>query len=199
MNIDFEVKIINLKTRPERLSKTIDELHKIDVTCCQAFPAFIGESIGTKKSHLACLKGEGPLLILEDDAVFEPGALDTMKRAISQLPDDWDMLWLGANVKAPATRYSKNLFHVTHGVHATHSILYSAKGREAAPRLYSQDASEYGSTSFDHWLFIKGLGMMNCYVVWPMIAFQRAGFSDIRLAYKDYREEMLNNQRLNMA
>jgi GR25 family glycosyltransferase involved in LPS biosynthesis len=198
MNADFEVKIINLKTRPERLRKTFGELHKIDVTCCQVFNAFPGGNGGLNKSHLSCLKGNGSLLILEDDVVFEPGALKILKKAISQLPDDWDLMYLGTNVKTPATRHSANLFHVTYGVHATHSVLYSHKGREVLLRLYHQAGDEAMEIPFDHWLYVKGLNLMNCYVVWPMIAFQCSNYSDLRLDYMDYRGEMIENQKLNM-
>ena len=194
--IDFKVKIISLETRPERLQAALSELPKIGVTEYEWFPAFTGGALGCDKSHNACLAGEGPLLILEDDVVFEPGAFERMNKAICQLPDDWDILYLGANVKAPASRHSDNLFRVRSGVHTTHAMLYSAKGRQSMHDLYHP--GEKDIPTIDHWLYTEGLNLMNCYVVWPMIAYQRADHSDIRLAYYDYKQEMMDNQKLHM-
>jgi len=195
--VKFEVKIISLEARPERLQATIEELPKIGITDYEWFPAICGGARGCDKSHHACLKGEGPILILEDDVVFEDGSLETMNKAVSQLPPDWDILYLGANVKAPASRQSDNLFRVLKSVHTTHAMLYSAKGRQNMHDLYDAETGS-GIGTIDHWLYMVGLGLMNCYVVWPMIAFQRADYSDIRLKYFDYKEEMLRHQKMNM-
>ncbi len=196
--VRFDTTIISLAIRPDRLKATIDELPKIGVTDYEWFPAYEGGNIGCSKSHCECLKGEGSILVLEDDAVFEPDSLEIMNKAISQLPDDWDMLYLGANVKAKATRYSDNLFSVRSGVHCTHAMLWSDKGRKSMSELFDPERDSLEFVVIDHWLYMKGLGLMNCYVVWPMIAYQRAGHSDIRLAYYDYKEEMMNHQKINM-
>ena len=63
---------------------------------------------------------------------------------------------------------------------------------------YKKYVTKEGVWPIDHWLYLTGLELLNAYVVWPMIAFQRADHSDIRLAYYDYKEEMLNNQKLHM-
>lgn len=189
-----QVKIINLDSRPERFQEVLTELPKIGITEYNRFSAIVGGAQGCDFSHRECLKGEGPLLILEDDVIFEENALQILLKAFYQLPEDYDMFYLGANVKTPAKRYSNNLFKINGGTHTTHAILYSTKGRQRIQDIW--EPCKYHT--IDNWLFMEGQGLLNCYVCWPIQAFQRPCYSDIRLQWFDYKEEMLANQKANM-
>jgi GR25 family glycosyltransferase involved in LPS biosynthesis len=191
---DYDAVVMNLDTRPERWEAVQQEIPKIGITVFQRFSALPGGNAGFSASHLACVTGHGLRFVFEDDVYFESGALDVFNKAIEQLPDNFDMFYLGANVKTPAARYSENLYQVTGGVHTTHAILFSDHARQFIIENY--DPAEHNI--IDEWYYRKGLSSMQCFVCSPMIAFQRGGYSDLRLQYFDYRTEMLENAKNNM-
>jgi GR25 family glycosyltransferase involved in LPS biosynthesis len=192
----FETKVINLNSRPERMAETVIELEKINISHVWRFPAIKGGESGCAKSHYECLKGDGNLFLFEDDVVFEPNAEYHLRECIKQLPDNFDLFYIGANVKSPAVRYSESLYKITGGVHCTHAILYSAKGRKRMIELW--DPASEQIHQIDHWMYMIGQGLMECYVANPLIAFQRPAYSDIRLQWFDYRGEMIENAKNNM-
>ena len=192
----MKVKVINLDSRPDRWEEVKKELD-LHGFIYERFPALKGKcgENGCALSHHAILKEEtGPIGIFEDDVIFEDGWQEVYEKAFSQLPEDWDLLYLGANVKTPALRYSENLFKITGGVHCTHAILYSDKGRKRVLDVW--DLSEFHQ--IDHWMYMRGQGLLECYVVSPLIAFQRASYSDVRMKWFDYRGEMIENAKNNM-
>ena len=196
------IKVINLDSRPDRWERVQEELKTLGLTNYTRFPALTdgGAWKGSVMSHFRCItEGEtGYLLLFEDDVCFEPNAPHIIAEAVKQLPDDFDMFYMGANVKTPAERYSENLFEVTFGVHTNHAILFSENARNVIRENYHPSNKDY--PTFDHWLYMKGLSMMKCFVCYPMMAFQKGGLSDVRQEYLDdiYREEMLENQKNHM-
>lgn len=195
----LQTKVINLDSRPDRWSEVTGELARRGIFDYERFPAIQGMSgeNGCALSHYACLKEDltRPLLLLEDDVLFDDGWIEVFDKAVEQLPDDFDLLYLGANVKIPATRYSENLYQITGGVHCTHAILYSEQGRNNMVN-YWQPGGEY--KQIDHWLYMRGQALMNCFVICPMVAWQRPSYSDVRLQSFDYRGEMEENAKNNM-
>lgn len=64
-------------------------------------------------SHLYCYEQDfETALILEDDAILAPNFSNTLRSYISQLPDEWDMVFLGdaCNFHIPNTTPSKNVY-----------------------------------------------------------------------------------------
>lgn len=51
-------------------------------------------------------------LIIEDDVIFLPGALDRLRQAATELPADWDIVYLGGHPRADVRRHSANLVRV---------------------------------------------------------------------------------------
>jgi hypothetical protein len=144
------------------------------------------------------MKGiEGDLLVCETDVTFLYQSRYVFDNAYAQLPDDWDLLYLGGNIHEPAERYSLNLFKVNRGVHCNHAILYSEKGRNKIFETYNWLTDEI--TPFDQWLYHVGQRILNCYVCSPMIAFQRASWSDAGKCFVDYFVEMRSNEIKNMV
>ena len=191
---NFDAVVMNLDSRPERWEEVQKEIPKIGITNIQRFSALPGGNAGFSASHLLCIMGTGLRFIFEDDVYFEDNALEVFNKAIEQLPDNFDMFYLGANVKTPAIRYSENLYQVTGGVHTTHAILFSDHARKFVVENYDPR----NHNIIDEWYHREGLQAMNCFVCFPMIAFQRGCYSDLRLQYFDYREEMLENAKNNM-
>lgn len=123
-------------------------------------------------------KADGDLLIFEDDATYRGTILD-LQNAINDLPEDWEMLMLGANVKdSRIDRVTKNLARIN-GAWTTHGILYSHKlCKELANLEFSVPIDEYFRT------VVHPRG--NSYIVYPFLSYQRPSNSDIEGGYKDY-------------
>ena len=65
------------------------------------------------------------VLILEDDCTFFP-EFSNVENYMSQLPNDWGMVYLGWDGQSPPTNYSENIAKITKNnfsaLHCTHSI-----------------------------------------------------------------------------
>jgi hypothetical protein len=120
----------------------------------------------------------GDVLIFEDDATYR-GTVTDLTNAIADLPQGWEMLMLGANIKNPSMdRISKNVAR-TYGAWTTHAIYYSyGLCQEMASINLDVPIDEYYRT------IVQPRG--NSYVVYPFLSFQRASISDIEGDYKDY-------------
>lgn len=197
MEITFKTKVVNLDSRPERYELIPAEMAKMAISDYERFKAFEGGTFGSVKSHIEVLKGvEGYLLVCEDDVGFLWQSKEIFDKAMSQIPEDFDLLYLGANVKEPIERYSENLFRIKRGAHTNHAILYSEKARNKILEVYNYETDEI--SIYDHWLYCVGQGLLQCYVISPLIAWQKAGYSDARLCYYDYFLEMRSNELYNM-
>ena len=195
------VRIINLDSSIERMSLIPEEMAKLGLgyerfAAVDPFPG-AGPWIGSSFTHSEALRGvSGLLMVCEDDVIFIDGAKEIFDKAFAQLPEDWDMFYLGGNVKRPARRYSENLFRITYGVHCTHAIIYREKARNFILENFSALSGEI--RAYDHWLFCEGQHRMNCYICYPLIAYQRPYYSNARKEYLDYLPEMKENERKNL-
>jgi hypothetical protein len=117
------------------------------------------------------------LLHLEDDVMFRD--LTHLSQAINELPDDWDVLYLGANLicwnngEPNPERYSDHLFRVR-AAWTTHAVAYNKK----CVRRILEGQPSFDAQMFDNWLSTR-LPELNAYCVAPMVAYQRPRFSSI--------------------
>lgn len=132
------------------------------------------------------------LLHLEDDVVFrETGHLEA---ALSELPSDWDIVYLGANLvlwnngEPNPERYSEHLFRVK-CAWTTHAIGYNKK----CVRGILEKQPEFSSQMFDNYLSTRLLEL-NAFCVSPMVAWQRAHFSEIWQREDDYSGIFIESQ-----
>jgi hypothetical protein len=134
-------------------------------------------------------------LVMEDDADLRN--LDLIEPILSELPNDWDMLYLGANVKPhpdfiPPIRVSQHLFRIFNAF-TTHAIIYTHKAVEQILDAYD------GEQMYDAFLDAKMLRNLNAYVCSPFLSYQRPGMSDLWERTVDYTdtfqasENYLNN------
>lgn len=141
-------------------------------------------------SHLAILKQqtEFPFAVFEDDCVLlQPWSL--VETAMTQLPEDWDALWLGATLQSPIKRYSDNLYRLTKG-HALHAVIYNSK------KIIDYMAENYNRSKFkvlDVLTAYHAQPRFNCFVVYPIAATQRSCISDINGRFLDNYNEIINN------
>lgn len=126
------------------------------------------------------------LLMLEEDCIFRD--LSHLEGAFSELPDDWDVLYLGANLllwnqdPPPPERVSEHLFRVR-AAWTTHAIGYNKK---VVPYLLENQPG-LSEQMFDNYLS-DHLPNLNAYVVAPMVAYQRPHVSSIWGRYDDYTD-----------
>lgn len=124
------------------------------------------------------------LLHVEDDCIFRN--LDHLEKALSELPADWDIVYLGANLVCwdnggpNPERYSEHLFRVK-AAWTTHAIGYNRKC------VFEILAKQPGLSEvmFDQYLSNR-LHEFNAYCVAPMTAYQRPRFSSIWGRNDDY-------------
>lgn len=124
------------------------------------------------------------LLHLEDDVTFRD--TDHLEAALSELPADWDIVYLGANLvlwnngEPNPERYSEHLFRVK-CAWTTHAIGYNKK---CIHRVLAQQPG-FSEKMFDNYLS-DVLPELNAFCVSPMIAWQRPRFSLIWERDDDY-------------
>ena len=186
---EFQVKYcLTQASRPDRTEqfKAEAKAFNIDFEFFYSLPGkSCPEDVGRErfdsfcKSQLGMLQqfqntGKRNLLCFEDDCIF----VNTIyfARAFKELPDDWDILYLGANVTDPhPEKYSKHLRKIR-SAWTTHGIAYS---RKMVDHIVSNYKSWEESGMYDDWLSNNILPVFNCFVTVPMIAYQRPVYSDL--------------------
>lgn len=117
------------------------------------------------------------LLHLEDDVAFRD--LAHLDHALAELPADWDVVYLGANLllwnngEPWPERYSDHLFRVK-CAWTTHAIGYNKK----CVRKILEGQPSFDAQMFDNWLSTR-LPELNAFIVAPMVAYQRPRISSI--------------------
>jgi len=177
----MQVKVINLAHRTDRWADMQEQLHRFGIREYERFDAHPGGYMGFNKSVHFALEGEGELLLLEDDCVFDNNIFD-LQEAIKELPEDYDMLYLGANVKSRQQRFSERLYYCN-DAWTSHAILYSAKGR----KWCFENFREGELTIYDEWVNTVGQKAgLKRFIVKPFLAVQADGYSDIWGAMTTY-------------
>ena len=117
------------------------------------------------------------LLHLEDDVVFRD--LSMLPAALLQLPADWDIVYLGANLilwnngEPWPERYTQHLFRVK-CAWTTHAIAYNKK----CVRTILEKQPMFSVVMYDNFLSTL-LPELNAFCVAPMVAYQRPRISSI--------------------
>jgi glycosyl transferase family 25 len=112
-NLSNLIYVINLKERLDRKEHITTQLKKIDCENYILFEGVNGKSIenptrmpsgmfGLIKTYLKMYDDwkknpQENILIIEDDCVFVDGFNKKLEEYISNVPNDWDMLYFGAN------------------------------------------------------------------------------------------------------
>lgn len=124
--------------------------------------------------------GAQTFLMLEDDCEFKD--LEHLEQALTEVPRDWDLLYLGANIRGDVLRITEHIFKLT-DAWTTHCLGFN---RKVVPYLlkFQPHISEQMA---DNWIGSQ-LGRLNGYVVAPMVAWQRPRWSVIWDKEVDYTE-----------
>ncbi len=121
-------------------------------------------------------------LLFENDVVFK--STTRLPYVFEQLPNDWDILYLGANITNGVTdKYSKDLHRIKHAW-TTHAVAYSRNVMEYIVEKFDALANHI----YDDWLAREVLPKFNCFIVNPMVCVQRPGYSSLWNNMADYTE-----------
>ena len=183
--------VINLDSRPDRMESFNKNVFPFPIERVSGVVASCGED-GCTKSHLGILskQKEFPFMVLEDDCLLiEPWSV--VEEAMTQLPENWDALWLGATLRKPIARYSKNL-HVLKGAYTTHAIIYNSK--RIVDFIVNHHRTPSG-TNLD--IFLKRIVQerFNCFITRPMCVIQMSDWSDIAKVQTSNETEMVANYK----
>lgn len=131
------------------------------------------------KQMLRTVKGAN-VVFFEDDFELVDGWQEVLDRAYRDLPQWWDMLYLGCNLTVDVKKETDNLVRVMGGwlMHAT--IL--------SPRFVDFILKEYDHNRIwiiDEW-YRQMAPMRKFYMTYPMISYQRKDYSDFIGGYADY-------------
>ena len=188
----MKVFVINVPERIDRLDAITKELNQLGLE----FEVWVATKedngvIGLLNTMIGLLKhcienGIESALFLEDDATFLQGK-DVIEKCISQLPEDFDLFYLGAKFGEAITElYSENLFNIKHS-YTTHAIYYSAIGmKKLLFEIEDMLNSNRLVRPLDVLIMAKIQKQGNCYCSFPLIASQRSSFSDIEKREVNY-------------
>lgn len=173
----MEVKILTTRNS-DMLYSALKEMHKIGLS---GQVVYATEHQDAKTSFNLSMQKimhstSGVLLLFEDDVEIKD--FTHFNEAVSQLPSDWELCYLGANLIAPIEKYSNNLYK-TFGAWTTHAVMYNN------PKELCKGYSDT-SIMFDDWLktWIHPRG--NTYIIKPMIAWQKPHNSNLWGHYANY-------------
>lgn len=178
-----QIYLINLDRRTDRLEQSIKEFLKVGMPNPKRISGVEHENhaLGCHLSHMKCFddairEGHDRILIFEDDVEFFPNALENLTQSLKELPKDWDMFYLGANLdRFPAYEVSLHLAKLV-GAYATHAY---ATRRRMFPILHEINRN----TDIPHndVYYAENIHpYYNCYLAVPLVAGQRESYSDIQ-------------------
>ena len=144
--------------------------------------------LGCSLSHYGAIKkgydnGYNNVFIFEDDFILVDNFEEELEKAIQELPEDWDMFYLGANhlsKKNFPIKVTERIYKLR-GSFAAHA--YAVNGKFFEKITYTLEHMDKGSDQHFSDLHKE----FNCYVTWPHLAWQRAGYSDIMKGERDYK------------
>lgn len=182
------IELINLAHRTDRFLQSMDELRKYGIRplVCRAIKCENGQE-GISKTLRSLfetyVQSNRPLLVFEDDCkmVVTPWEFESvLEMALLELPTNWDMLYLGANLPDPkqVSEYSAHLLRTTRAL-ALHAVAYS-------PQCMSLILNLPESLPIDL-LFAEQIHPRGgTFVTYPLLCTQRPGHSDIENRHTEY-------------
>lgn len=140
-------------------------------------------AVGCKRSaiaqmHIFLESRHETLLLAQDDCELRSDSSSVFEMAWRQLPDNWDMLYLGASCRKPATRASSHLLRLNGARHCT-AVIFR---RRFVERILGDLIT--AGTELDRFLE-QTHSSVNAFCIDPMIARQIPGHSDITRSYSE--------------
>jgi len=210
-----------MDSRPDRYELALEEFKKLNIDV-ERVSGIDGKNLSKGKfrgkdgayglllTHIEILKDAilnnyDNILILEDDVTFIDGFYEKFNKKISQLPDDWDLFYIGGN-----NVFKKGNFKLITGDKNFIPTInnYRTLDHEICKTTWTQcvHALVINSNMFDVLLKeynkkILPIDIIHCalqqsgcnaYTLLPSLALQRPGFSDIEDIFVDYEKDKAN-------
>ena len=182
------IKCINLKIRKDKKIKVNRQVkkRKLNITY-HTVQLHDNPKRGCLESHCDLIekfsKTRSAILILEDDVKFIrdiPGHIN--------IPEKWDMIYLGGNVKYNLGEVEKELVKVA--TWCTHAYLVNLQNKELVNKILEARNQDKEIDTY----YIENIHpYFECFMVKPMVAIQQDGYSDIekqKVSY-DFMEKSL--------
>lgn len=112
------------------------------------------------------------LVFFEDDFEFIDGWQDVLQRAWEDVPKDFDILYMGCNPTRAILRVTDNLVRIK-GAWLMHATILSRQFIEYILKEYDYQQVPI----IDEW-YRRIACDRKFYMTWPMISYQRTGYSD---------------------
>jgi GR25 family glycosyltransferase involved in LPS biosynthesis len=196
-----EIHCINLEKRNDRWKECEIEFkkHNLKVT---RFSAFDGKTlspilgltsgqVGAIYSHAKLIEyakdqNLNNILILEDDVEFHANTNQMFFNYLEELPNDWDMLFFGANhsenniwMREPLIKITDHVYKIIK-CYAIHCYAVNQKAYDKLIKTLSN------KTKPSDVLISDIQSELNCYLFRPHLAWQRPSYSDIEEKFTDY-------------
>ena len=184
--------LLNLDRRPDRLEQATSQLATAGIPFLR-WPAVDGGRLplppnetkgsgafGCRLSHIEIMRnaieqGHECVGVLEDDVVLTTDFASKLDQALTVVPTDWELLYLGCQHRQNPLATGVNGIVKCVDCHRTHA--YVVRG-EAIKKLFQLWSSNTGHV--DHILRDSGsFKSLNAYAIDPQIAGQSEGVSDI--------------------
>ena len=194
--------LINLKRRPDRLVKSINEFyrHQIEAEFIEAIdgeelnlPEIISlDGLKASKGDIGCAlshakvcriakeRGLKNYLVFEDDIELAENFNERFEEYIEQLPSDWDMIYLGGSHNGEIVPVTDNIVRGTK-IFTTHAIGIRETMYDALIGVWEKKNEKVDVA------VSKLQGKFKCYAFNPFIAGQRPSHSDILNKFTDYK------------
>lgn len=192
------IKLINLAHRTDRLQSSTRILNEYSIPFDRVEAIYNKDQpcvglVDTIKQIMfeAIVDGAENILIFEDDLkpmvapVFFNSTMDVV---VSELPKDWDMLYLGCNPSGGFSHWESNTLLGLRFGYNTHAVAYSRKCMEY---IVSQSIHE----PIDNFLVREYQKKANIYQTFPLLFSQEPGFSDIGGQPTDWTREIVDRYR----
>lgn len=196
-----EIFCVNLEKRVDRWENCKREFKRIGINP-QRYVAIDGKNLNEQvfpnikvfetPGQLGCLLsqynvikiarmcGYSSVLILEDDVEFCDNFNEHLEEKMKDIPNDWDMIFFGANHQSMPIKVTDNVFKITRAYsahcYAIKDKLYDTLLEVLCPFREPLDVT-YGNLH----------SSINAYCVNPHLVWQRPNYSDILSMNVDYR------------
>ncbi len=187
---------INLDQREDRWKEAQREFESFGIENVTRFSAVDGKTrpkfhpllpgeLGVLESNLNLVKQANKdnlpnFLMLEDDVVFSE-ELRNLDKYMSNIPDDWDMIYFGGNHKYshPPQQINETTLKLHYTV-AIHCVAIKSTVYDVIENILSKRKKQVDN----YYTLVQQ--SFNVYCTNPSIAFQREGFSDIQNRVVNY-------------
>lgn len=193
------ISIINLEARVDRKEQSIELCKKFDldaafIRAVSALDLMYREDLnprqkaelGCKLSHLKCIENaksnnSNCLLILEDDFLPLEGFSSRIEDVLSNLPDDWDMFYLGGHHSIPPVHLFSGIGRAI-ATSTTHAYMVNMKAYNFLINYIRSNDKQIDLIYRD----LQWTMALNIYCSIPDLVTQRPSYSDIVFQDVDY-------------